>query len=150
MNYIGQNHSSCGFGGITLYDVIENGTFQKISTVCHSNNQHEYKYRNMYSQKSVMLLVLYSYKRYSNFTFKLNVSVSECKTTVTNLCELKHDPLNLESNRMYFIKRQSCIVLQLDYGQGNMSSLRLNKSNPFRSNIQYYLIDDGVHLLRGK
>ena len=150
INYTGNNHSSCGLAGVTSYDIIKNGTFKKISTVCHSSNSLEYKYRNIYSQNSVMLLVLYSFKRYSNFTFKLLVSTSKCKATTINICDLKHDPLNLESKKLFFIKRQSCIVLQLDYGQGNISSFNLNKNHLLALILQSHLMYDGGHFLRGQ
>ena len=47
LKYTGIKYSSCGYAGITLYDINRNGSFQKISTVCYSNEQ-EYKYRNLY------------------------------------------------------------------------------------------------------
>ena len=124
VKYTGIKYSSCGYAGITLYDINRNGTFQKISTVCYSNEQ-EYKYRNMYSQNSLMLLVLYSYKSYSNISLNLSVSTSECKATTINICELKHDALSLESTSFFTVRKQKCIILQLDYRQGNISLLKM-------------------------
>ena len=123
MNYIGKNHSSCGFAGLTSYDIYTNGTFEKISTVCHSNNYQEYTYRSIYTQNSEMLLVLYSYKQYSKFNLTLSVSTSQCKATTINICEFEHDPFHLESNIFFLVNNQKCVVLQLNYGQGNMSLL---------------------------
>ena len=116
INYTGNNHSSCGFAGVSSYDIIEKGNFQKISTICHSNNNQEYEYKSIYTQNPVMLLVMYSFKKYSNFSVTVLVSTSLCKATKINICDLEHDPQSLKSNSMFFIKRQSCIVLQLDYG----------------------------------
>ena len=115
LNYTGNNHSSCGYAGITSYDIFSNGTFQKISTICHSNNKQEYKYRNMYTGNSKMLLVLYSYKKYSNFSLELLVSISHCKISRINICELKHHVFSKESKIFFPVLKQGCMVLQLDY-----------------------------------
>ena len=81
----------------------------------------KYKYRNIYTQNSEMLLVLYSYKQYSKFSLTLSVSTSQCKATTIHICELEHDSFYLESNFFFLFKNQDCVVLQLSYGQGNMS-----------------------------
>ena len=125
LKYTGIKYSSCGYAGITLYDINRNGSFQNISTLCYSNEEDK-KYRNMHSQNSLMLLVLYSYKNYSNISLNLSVSTSECKATTTNICELKHDELSLESTSFFSVKKQKCILLQLDYRQGNISLLEMN------------------------
>ena len=127
LNYTGNNHSSCGYAGITLYDIFSNRTFQEIFTICHSNNYKEYKYRNMYTGNSSMLLVLYSYKKYSDFSLELLVSISECKITRVNICELKHDLLIMESKKFFPVLKQGCMVLQLDYR--NISSLKFTFIN---------------------
>ena len=124
LKYTGIKYSSCSYAGITLYDINRNESFQKISTVCYSNEQ-EYKYRNIYSQNSLMLLVLYSYKSYSNISLNLSVSTSECKAKTINICELKHDALSLESTSFFTVRKQTCIILQLDYRQGNISLLKM-------------------------
>ena len=41
--YPGSNYFVCGFAQIASYDITKNGTFQKISTMCHSNNDCENK-----------------------------------------------------------------------------------------------------------
>ena len=126
MKYTGIKYSSCHYAGITSYDKKGNGTFQKISTTCYSDEQ-EYRYRNIYTQNPVMLLVFYSYKKYSNISFNLSVSATECKATTINICELKHDPLSLESNSLFSAKDHKCIILQLDYKQRNTSLLEMDK-----------------------
>ena len=138
LNYTGNNHSSCGYAGITSYDIFSNRTFQKISTLCHSNNNQEYKYRNMYTGNSSMLLVLYSYKKYSDFSLELLVSISECKITRVNICKLKHDVLSMESKKFFPVLKEGCMVLQLDYR--NISSLKSTFINiRMRGNlIPYY------------
>ena len=138
LEYKGKNHSSCGFAGITSYDIFSNRTFQKISTLCHSNNNQEYKYRNMYTGNSSMLLVLYSYKKYSDFSLELLVSISECKITRVNICKLKHDVLSMESKKFFPVLKEGCMVLQLDYR--NISSLKFTFINiRMRGNlIPYY------------
>ena len=147
IKHTGRNHSSCGYAGITFYDIHKNGTFQKISTLCHSNNNQEYNYRNIYTQYSAMSFVLYSYKKYSNISLNLTVSISHCEAIPINICEQEYDPLNLESNRIFSIKRQSCIVLQLNYAQENVSLFKNKSSNQFKS---YTEISDGAYLKRGK
>ena len=125
LKYTGVKYSSCRYAGITLYGINRNGSFQKISTVCY-NNEQEYKYRNLYTQNSRMLLVLYSYKSYSNISLNLSVSTSECKVTTINICELKHDELSLESTSFFSVRKQKCIILQLDHRQANISLLEMN------------------------
>ena len=120
MNYIGKNHSSCGFAGISSYDINGNGTFNKISTICHSNNNQKYKYRNTYTQESQMLLVMYSYKKYSNFNSTLSVTTSQCAATKIITCHLPYDPLREESTYYFSVKKQKCLVLQVDHGQAGM------------------------------
>ena len=127
MKYTGIKYFSCGFAGITLYDINRNGSFQKISTVCY-NNEQEYRYRNLYTQNSLMLLVLYSYKSYSNMSLNLSVSTSECKATTINICALKHDDLNLASTSFFSIRKEKCIILQLDYRQANISLFKMDRS----------------------
>ena len=86
-----------------------------------------------------MLLVLYSYKSYSNISLNLSVSTSECKATTTNICELKHDKGSLESTSFFSVKKQKCIILQLDYSQRNISLQELNAGlsalGPFLTSI---------------
>ena len=72
-----------------------------------------------------MLLVMYSYKKYSNFSLTLSVSTSQA--TTINICELPHDSLSLEASSYFSVRNHSCIVLQLDHGQANMSIYRSNK-----------------------
>ena len=148
MNYTGRNHSSCGFAGITSYDIITNGTFKKISTVCHSNNDQEYKHRNMYTQNSVVLLVLYSYKKYSNFSLVFSVSTSSCSAATIDICELEHEALSLKSNRIFSIRKNKCVVLQHDYRQANISFFKL-RGNEYGLALQYYTVSSGNHILRG-
>ena len=150
MKYTGSNHSSCGFAGITSYDIIKNGTFNKISNVCHSNNNQEYKYRNIYTQNSVVLLVLYSYKKYSNFSLVFLVSTSSCRAATIDICELEHDPLSLESNRMFSIRKNKCVVLQHDYQQANISLFELRGKAQYGVGIDYYTMFSETHVLRGK
>ena len=150
MNYTGSNHSSCGFAGITSYDIITNRTFKKISTVCHSNNHIEYKYRNIYTENSVVLLDLYSYKKYSNFSLVISVSTSSCKAEAVDICELEHDPLSLESNRMFSIRKNKCVILQYDYRQANISLFKLSHNAHYGPAIDYYTVYSGTHILRGK
>ena len=120
LNYTGNNHSSCGFAGVTLYDIFPKGTFQKICTICHKNNNQEYKYRNKYTRNSSMLLDLYSYKKYSDFILKVLVSTCQCEVKPVNICQLKHNSLSLESKE-FSLWKHGCMVLQLDYGPANIS-----------------------------
>ena len=147
IKYTGRNHSSCGYAGITVYNINENGTFHKIPTMCYINNYQDYEYRNIYTQYPSMLLVLYSYKKYSNISLNVSLSTSYCKPKPIHICELEPEPLSLESTIMFSIKGQSCIVLQLDYIQGNLTLSKRNNIYKFRSYIE---IADGAYLKRGK
>ena len=150
MENIGNNHSSCGYAGITSYDIKTDGTFKKISTICHGNNYEEYKYRNMYTQNSVVLLVLYAYKKYSNFSLVLSVSISYCKATTINICELEHDPVTLESYRFFSVRKHKCIVLQLDYRQANISLFNPRNTYQYGAALPFYSVYSGTNSLRGK
>ena len=150
MNYKGSNHSLCGFAGITSYDINTNGTFKKISTICHSNNNQENQYRNIYTQNSVVLLVLYSYKKYSNFSLVFSVSTSHCRAATMDICELEHDALSLKSNRLFSIRKNKCLILQHDYRQANISFFKLRRSARYGLAVVYYTVFSGIGLLRGK
>ena len=149
MEYKGKNHSSCGFAGVTSYDIIGNGTFSKISTICHSNNNQEYRYRNIYTQNSVALLAMYSYKKYSNFNLTLSVTTTQCKATMMNICELPHDPLSLESISYFSVRKHNCIVLQLDHGDTNMSLFKMSRRF-YTPSEDYYTTYIENHLVRSK
>ena len=123
IKFKGENQYSCGFAGITSYDITGNGTYKKISAICYNNEKN----RNVYTQSSIMLLVMYSYKKYSNFSLNLSVSTTQCKATIINICELPHDPLSLESTSYFSVRKHNCIILQLDHGQLNMSIYRSNR-----------------------
>ena len=120
MNYMGKNHSSCGFAGMTSYDIAGNETLKRLSTICHHNNNQDYKHGNTYSQESQMLLVMYSYKKYSNFSLILSVTTSQCKATRIITCELPHDPSSQESIYYFSVRKHKCLVLQVDHGQTSM------------------------------
>ena len=149
MEYEGKNHSSCGFAGVTSYDITGNRTFSKISTICHSNNNQEYRYRNIYTQNSMILLVVYSYKKYSNFNLTLSVTTTQCKATMMNICELPHDPLSLEATSYFSVRKHNCIVLQLDYGDTNMSLFKMSRRF-YTPSEDYYTTYIETHLVRRK
>ena len=149
MEYKGKNHSSCGFAGVTSYDIIGNGTFSKICTICHSNNNQVYGYRNIYTQNSVALLAMYSYKKYSNFNLTLSVTTTQCKATMMNICELPHDPLSLEATSYFSVRKHNCIVLQLDHGDTNMSLFKMSRRF-YTPSEDYYTSNIDNHLVRSK
>ena len=101
----------------------------------------------LYSIRQNYTIVMYAYKNYSNISLNLSVSTSPCEAIPINICEQEYDPLSLESNRILSIKRQSCIVLQLDYGQENFSFFKKKSINKLESYIE---ISDGAYLKRGK
>ena len=74
----------------------------------------------MYAGNSSLLLVFYSYKKYSDFSLKVLISTCQCEVKAVSICQLEHDSLNLESQD-FSIWKQGCMVLQLDYGQANFS-----------------------------
>ena len=149
MEYKGKNHSLCGFAGVTACDITGNGSFSKILTICHNNNNQEYRYRNIYTQNSVILLIIYSYKKYSNFNVTLSVNTTQCKVTMMNICELPHDPLWLESTSYFSIRKHNCIVLQLGHGDTNISFFKMSKIFNTPSE-RYYTTTIATHLVRSK
>ena len=134
---------------MTSYDITENRTFSKISTICNSNNNQEYRYRNIYTQKSMVLLVMYSYKKYANFNLTLSVITTQCKATMMNICELLHDPLSLEATSYFSVRKHNCIVLQLEHGDTNISLFKISRrfNSPSKG---YYTTYIENHLVRSK
>ena len=146
IKYKGENNYSYGFAGITSYDITGNRTFEKISAICHSNDKN----RNVYTQNSMMLLVMYSYKKYSNFSLTLSVTTSQCKATAIDICELPHDRLSLEATSYFSIGKYNCIVLQLDHGQANMYIYRPSKYRNRKVGANHNTAYRGVYFIGRK
>ena len=77
----------CSYAGLSMYDII-NQSYIDIYTICKPSE------RNIYSNTSKMLLVYYSFKKYSSFSVELGFSTTMCKVVKLNLCTLSTDDLD--------------------------------------------------------
>ena len=69
----------CSYAGLSMYD-ITNQNYTDIYTICKPSK------RNFSSNKSKMLLVYYSFTKYSSFSVELGFSTTVCKVVELNLC----------------------------------------------------------------
>lgn len=99
-NY-GYRNVNCTIGGLTAYD-LGNHSLSEKSTVCFPHKDI-YKYRNIYSQTSNMLLVTYSYREYGTFNLTVRLSTTMCTIYTINPCH---------RIKMLPIPRQHCSVYQ--------------------------------------
>ena len=74
-----EENTLCAFGGLVVYD-NHNKSYTKISSVCESH-QGFYKHRNIYSNSSVINIVMYSFKEYGSLHFRLQISTTQYKLT---------------------------------------------------------------------
>ena len=70
-----------------MYDII-NQSYIDIYTICKPSE------RNIYSNSSRMLLVYYSFKKYSSFSVDIEFSTTMCKVLERNLCKLSTEDLD--------------------------------------------------------
>ena len=71
----------CSYAGLSMYDIM-NQRYIHINTICKPTK------RNIYSNRSRMLLVYYSFTKYSSFRVELILSPTICKVFELNLCTL--------------------------------------------------------------
>ena len=76
-----QDDILCSYAGLSMYDII-NQSYMDIDTICQPTK------RNIYSNMSRMLLVYYSFTKYSSFRVELIFSTTMCKMVELNLCTL--------------------------------------------------------------
>ena len=78
------NNALCTYSGVAAYNIIDQN-YKEISTVCkHKTNF--YKYRNIYSNTSSILLVIYSFLEYGTLDLSLEFSDSICSVVYVNFC----------------------------------------------------------------
>ena len=91
----------CTYGGIVAYDII-NSKHRDISRLCYVH-QGNYSYRNIYSNTSAALLVIYSYREYGVFNVTLDVTITRCQIVYINVCEVSSQSIQVNS----------CVICQL-------------------------------------
>ena len=103
----------CSYAGLSMYDII-NQSYIDIYTICKPSE------RNIYSNTSKMLLVYYSFKKYSSFSVELGFSTTMCKVVELNLCTLStndFDPhfkvVPVYNGRRIDIRNIGCTVYQV-------------------------------------
>ena len=126
LEYNGTFQPYCNFAGLVAYDQTEGECYEEISTVCKAHDNYHY-YKNVYSKGGTMLIVMYSYKKYSSFKLNLTLSTVTCKTIRINVCEFEPDSQNLQNFRFFPSDKEKCVILQLGYGMANTSLFQLKQ-----------------------
>ena len=102
----------CTYGGYSMYDIAGQG-YHGISTICKHTK------RNIYSQTSTMLLVVYSFREYGSFSVELEFSTTGCTVWKIKFCTgyIIRNPSFVESykipssGRIFFI---DCTIYPID------------------------------------
>ena len=84
--YKGSDNLHCLYSGFTSY-IPNYNNVSKMSEICFTNNKF-YKHQNIYSSKSSLLLVIYSYKEYGSLHIKVVISSTVCKRISIYICSL--------------------------------------------------------------
>ena len=73
------------YAGIIFYEETRN-IYNEKRSICVDHGDF-YKYRNIYSNKSEMLVAIYAYKGYGTLYISMNISTTECRLSLRNrLC----------------------------------------------------------------
>ena len=80
-------NSSCNYVGIAFYEQVKNVYIEKRS-MCLDGGDF-YKHRNIYSIRSEMLLVMYSFQYRGSMYISLNISTTQCRLNLVDryLCQ---------------------------------------------------------------
>ncbi len=84
--YTGKKNKLCQYAGINAYNTKDK-SYSELPPVCFSADF--YRHRNIYSEASSLLLVLYSYPEYGHVYVALGLGVTECQVSSVNLCLLE-------------------------------------------------------------
>ena len=130
--YEGPPSVGCIYGGMSLYDFRHNEFIESIS-LCDKykfyDSESVFQGRIFYSDNSSILVLAYCFKEYSSIRVKLEASVSYCRGTKINTCEINISKTNfaqkvlLERNKLFqliqtklklnfLIFHKSCFALQ--------------------------------------
>ena len=89
--YTGQSNSHCMLGGVAFYD-YKNKNFLESLLLCNRFNYFQlvqaFFQRSVVSRSSSVMLILYSYKEYSQLKFMGSASVSMCRGIQINICSI--------------------------------------------------------------
>ena len=91
----------CDYGGIAVYSKKENIS-NKISSLCHVQSS-TYSYQNIYSNSSRVMIALYLYKEYGEFSINLTITTTRCPLIIIDVCYIEND----------YAEATSCLIVQL-------------------------------------
>ena len=81
-----EDNTLCNFAGLSAYNIMDDGSYKHISTVCDPHNDF-YQYRPIYSNSSTLLLVMYWYKIFIEiFNISFAILETHCSSVKINLC----------------------------------------------------------------
>ena len=84
MFYSGPEEYSYKCGGLVSIDLVKH---TDLDLICESNSDKTSQTRNLYSQGSTMLLVVYWYDEYSTLNIKLRIAKTHCKAIYIDPCQ---------------------------------------------------------------
>ena len=115
-------NSKCEYGGISLQN-DKGKNFQESYLLCNKfNYTSEYKHfklQSIYSNSSLLLIVIYHYQRYSSLAIKASVSTTNCMGVMVDICYLHL----VKSNKKIIFSNS---ILQLVHHVGNNSHITVN------------------------
>ncbi len=85
--YSGKLTTGCNFGGISFLQRNKLSSLTEITTVC--DNISSSLHRSIDSDDNSMLVVIYSYSKYSNISVKLSVSETTCQIGIFDIFKIK-------------------------------------------------------------
>ena len=135
-------NSKCEYGGISLQNHQEKH-FQESYLLCNRfNYASEYKHfklQSIYSNSSLLLIVIYHYEMYS-LAIKATISTTSCMGVMVDICSL-----HLVSSKKKIIFSNS--ILQLVHHVGNNNDLTVNllAKSCFVLQMYAYQVDRFIH-----
>ena len=86
--YVAQHEDfNCKYGGVSMFDIIL-GHMEETRSDCTARVDDQFNLQPFNSQNNKTMIVIYSYHHYSNLSFSINVSVTDCYAVKINLCDM--------------------------------------------------------------
>ena len=82
-------NNSCNYAGIVFYEKVKKVYYEKIS-LCLGGGDF-YQHRNIYSLRSEMLLVMYSFQDHGSMHISMNISTTQCGLNLVDRYLCKYD-----------------------------------------------------------
>lgn len=83
----GEDHPLCLYGGVAFITVNKKQISSVIGNICHKNNNEFSFLKPVYSSQNTLLIVSYSYNKYSIFQGTLKISVTSCQLLKIFSCD---------------------------------------------------------------